>query len=71
MINRTLVTGNFFDVLGARAALGRLIRPSDEAPGAPAVLVISYRTWRREFGGDSAIVGRSLMEPYGGKSNTR
>src|SRR5678816_2341006 len=32
VLNRTLVTGNFFDVLGTRPLLGRLIQPSDEAP---------------------------------------
>jgi putative ABC transport system permease protein len=64
VINRSLVTGNFFDVLGARAALGRLIRPSDEQPGAPPVLVLSHGAWQRNFGGDSTIIGRKLVEPY-------
>ena len=64
VLNRTLITGNFFDVLGARAALGRLIRPTDEKPGAPPVIVISHATWKRHFAGDSGIVGRRLLEPY-------
>src|SRR4029079_12428030 len=42
VLNRTTGTGNFFDVLGARAHLGRLIRPEDEPEGAPPVIVISY-----------------------------
>lgn len=70
-LNRGMVTGNFFDVLGVRPALGRLFRPSDdEAPGAsptdPRVvraLVLSYRAWREKFGGDSFVVGRHLVEP--------
>src|SRR6185503_12092738 len=65
VVNRTLVTGNFFDVLGARAFLGRLLRPTDEAPGAPSVVVLSYGAWQKFFGGDSALVGRRLTEPYG------
>lgn len=65
VLNRTTVTGNFFDVLGARALLGRMLVPSDEVPGAEPVLVLSYGTWRTDFGGDSAIVGRRLLEPYG------
>jgi predicted permease len=65
VINRTTVTGNFFDVLGARPALGRLLTPTDEAVGAAPVLVISYGAWRRYFGGDSSVVGRRLLEPYG------
>lgn len=57
------VTGNFFDVLGARPALGRLLRPEDDARGAAPVLVLSYETWRRAFGGDSAVLGRRLQLP--------
>jgi predicted permease len=64
---RTLVTGNFFDVLGTRPLLGRLVQPSDETPGAELVLVLSYGSWRKYFGGDPNIVGRRLMEPYGRK----
>jgi predicted permease len=67
VLNRTLVTGNFFDVLGTRPLLGRLVQPSDETPGAPLVLVLSYGAWQKHFGGDSAIVGRQLLEPYGRK----
>ena len=67
VVHRTLVTGNFFDVLGARPLHGRLLRSGDEAPGAPPVLVISYRVWQREFGGDPGIVGRRLVSPYGGE----
>ncbi|GJG87464.1 hypothetical protein tb265_26450 [Gemmatimonadetes bacterium T265] len=70
-LNRAMATGNFFDVLGARPALGRLFRPSDdEVPGSspgdshvPRALVLSYRAWREKFGGDSSVVGRHLVEP--------
>jgi len=65
VLNRTTVTGNFFNVLGARALLGRLLVPTDEAPGAEPVVVLSYGTWRTVFGGDPAVVGRRLLEPYG------
>jgi predicted permease len=68
VINRAAVTGNFFDVLGARPYLGRFLRPSDELTGAAPVLVITYGTWRQYFAGDSAIVGRTLIEPYQRKS---
>src|SRR5215211_2479894 len=49
-LNRGMVTGNFFDVLGSRPALGRLFKPSDdEVPGMPLTatraLVLSYRAW--------------------------
>jgi predicted permease len=67
ILNRTLVTGNFFDILGTRPLLGRLIQPNDETPGAELVMVISYGAWQKYFAGDSAVVGRQLMEPYGRK----
>ena len=63
-INRSAVTGNFFDVLGARPAIGRLLRTDDALKGAAPVLVISYKIWQRDFAGDSAVVGRTLVEPY-------
>jgi predicted permease len=56
-----LVTGNYFELLGARPALGRLLRPSDAAArgGAP-VVVLSHTTWRSRYGSDPAIVGQQI-----------
>ena len=68
VLNRTTVTGNFFEVLGTRPLLGRLIQPGDEQPGSELKIVLSYGAWRKHFGGDSGIVGRRLIEPYGRKS---
>lgn len=56
-----LVTGNYFELLGLRPAVGRLIEPSDApAPGGAAVAVLSHSYWRRSFGGDPAAVGRTI-----------
>ncbi|HVJ29268.1 MAG TPA: ABC transporter permease [Gammaproteobacteria bacterium] len=55
-----LVTGNFFGVLGVSAARGRALTPEDDAPGAPAVLVISHRAWSQVFASDPGIVGRTV-----------
>jgi predicted permease len=56
-----LVTGNYFDVLGVRAEQGRVLMPSDaSAPGRDPVVVISDGLWRRDFGADPAIVGRTI-----------
>ena len=55
-----LASGNYFDVLGAHAALGRTFTPADTVPGIATVAVISDGLWRRGFGGDPAIVGRTL-----------
>ena len=67
VINRTLVSGNFFDVLGARPLQGRLLQPNDERPGAAPVLVLSYGIWMKMFGGDPHVVGHRLLEPYTGQ----
>ena len=58
------VSPNYFDVLGARPAVGRLLRPEDGVRGAPRVLVIGYAAWKREFGGDAGVIGRRLVEGY-------
>jgi putative ABC transport system permease protein len=56
-----LVTGNYFQVLGVRAARGRTLLPSDEAgPGRQPVVVISDGLWRRDFAADPEIVGKKL-----------
>jgi len=69
-LGRVVVTGSFFQVLGARAAVGRLLRPEDDAVGAPPVVVLSYQNWQRWFAGDSTIVGRHLYEPYSQQTYT-
>jgi predicted permease len=69
-LNRALVTGNYFDVLGARPAIGRLLRPEDEVAGTGLNMVISYGAWQRHFAGDSTIVGRQLRDAWGPTSFT-
>jgi putative ABC transport system permease protein len=54
------VTDEFFRVLPEPAALGRTLGPADADPGAPAAVVLSWGLWRRRFGGDSAVLGRSI-----------
>jgi predicted permease len=57
-----LVTGNYFDVLGARPAVGRFFTPDEGRIGSPAsVVVISHDLWQRMFAGDSSVVGRPLI----------
>jgi len=55
------VSGNLFDVLGAKPALGRLLVPSDHF--ASHVIVLSYGAWRRHFDGDPSVIGRRLTNP--------
>ncbi|MBZ5592517.1 MAG: ABC transporter permease [Acidobacteriia bacterium] len=53
-------TGNFFSDLGLSPLAGRLLSPEDDRPGAPAVVVLSYRYWERRFGLDPSVVGRTI-----------
>lgn len=56
-----LVDGQYFSTLGVDdPAAGRLLTPQDDAPGAPAVIVISYRVWQLVFGGQPDVVGRTV-----------
>src|SRR5687767_648266 len=53
-----VVSANYFDVLGVQPLHGRTFVGADDAPGAPAVLVLSHKYWERSFGGDPKVVGQ-------------
>jgi predicted permease len=56
-----LVTANYFETLGLRPIMGRFFIPEeDHTPGAHAVVVIGYGTWRQRFGGASDVIGRTM-----------
>jgi predicted permease len=56
-----LVSGNYFDLLGVRAAQGRMFtQEEDRAPGAHPVVVLSYGCWQRRFGGDPNLIGQTI-----------
>jgi len=59
-VSSTLVTGNFFQVLGVQAALGRTLTPGDDEPSAGRPIVLSHRSWIRSFAGDPTVIGRSV-----------
>ena len=55
------VTANLFgDVLGVEPLLGRAFRPEEGRPGAEPVVVLSDALWRRRYGADPGILGRSI-----------
>ena len=65
----SLVSANFFSVMGVRSALGRVFTPDeDEGRGAHPVLVLSDAGWRGLFGSDPHIVGREVR--FDGRSYT-
>jgi putative ABC transport system permease protein len=56
-----LVSGNYFEILSVRPALGRVFSQEDDrAPGAHQVVVLSHAYWTRRFGADPAILNKSL-----------
>ncbi len=55
------VSWQWFDVFWASPYLGRVFRPEEDQPNANHEAVLSYHTWKQRFGGDPAIVGKSLL----------
>ena len=56
-----LVSSNYFDVLGVKAAVGRTFLPEEDvAPGASPVVVISHRLWKNRFGADRSLIGKTI-----------
>ena len=55
-----VVTGNFFQALGVRPALGRVLDVSDDKPGATAAAVVSWRYWKSRFNGDQRVLGSAI-----------
>lgn len=61
------LSGNCFTVLGVGPAIGRLLGPADDLPGAPNVAVLSHEMWQRDFGGNVDAIGRTVRverEPF-------
>ncbi len=55
-----LVTGNFFDLLGVKPALGRTFRPDESAtPGSGPVIVLNHSFWANRLASDPGVIGRS------------
>jgi len=61
------VTASFFPLFGIEPLYGHTFRPQDDTPRAGAVVVLSYALWRRRFGGDPSILGKTMrLESRGG-----
>ena len=54
------VNGTFFDMLGVRPAIGRLLTAEDDQPGTPAVAVADYEFWRSAYNGGPEILGATI-----------
>jgi predicted permease len=53
-------SSSLFQLLGAKPLHGRLLRPDEDTPGRPPVVVLSHGFWTRTFGADPAIVGKAI-----------
>jgi predicted permease len=57
-----LVSGDYFEVLGVRPALGRVLSPADDdVQGAHPVLVLGHAYWTRHFGGDAGVLNQTIL----------
>ena len=60
-VRGAVVSGNYFDVLGVKAFLGRTFVPEeDRTPNSHPVTVIGYGFWQRRFGSDTGVIGRTI-----------
>jgi putative ABC transport system permease protein len=60
-LNGELVSGNYFQVLGVPAQLGRALGPEDDAAGVGSTVVLSDAAWRNRFAADPAIIGKQVI----------
>ncbi len=60
IVSTSWTTGSLFQVAGAEPILGRTFLPEEEKAGQGQVAVISYRLWKRRFGGDPTILGKQV-----------
>lgn len=60
LTHAALVTHTLFHLTGTRPLLGRLFTESDDRPGAPGTVLLAYNFWAKTFGGDPAVLNKSL-----------
>jgi len=59
-IRSGVVDGNYFDVIGLRPVLGRLLNPADDGPNAPGAAVLTYRFWTNSLHSDPSVLGKTI-----------
>src|SRR5688572_16070965 len=61
VVEAGVVDGRYFEVVGLRAQLGRLIEPSDDGENAPGVAVLTHRFWSTSLNSDPSVVGKAIQ----------
>ncbi len=60
-VRANFVSATYFDLLGGEAMIGRTFAADeDDTPGGPAITVLSHRLWKRRFGSDRSLVGKTI-----------
>src|ERR1700760_2732990 len=59
-IRAGVVDGNYFEVMGLRPVLGRLLNAKDDGPNAPGAVVLTYRYWANSLHSDQGVLGKVL-----------
>src|SRR5271156_6706434 len=66
-----VVSGNYFEVVGLRPVLGRLVGPGDDGADAPGVIVLTYRFWSSVYKKDPSVIGKTVrLSSLGDRSAT-
>ncbi len=60
VIKAGVVSGSFFEVMGLRPVLGRLLNPHDDGPDAVGAAVLTHRFWTTSLNGDPSVVGKTI-----------
>ena len=60
LVKAGVVGGSYFEVMGLRPVVGRLLAPSDDGPDAPGAAVLTYRFWTTSLNSDPTVVGRTI-----------
>jgi putative ABC transport system permease protein len=60
VVKAGVVGGSYFEVMGLRPVLGRLLTPADDGPKAAGVFVLTYRFWTTALGSDPSVVGKTV-----------
>jgi predicted permease len=68
VVQAGVVGGSYFEVMGLRPVLGRLLTPADDGPGAASVVVLTHRFWKSAFNSDPTVVGKTIR--LGGGNST-
>ena len=71
VVHGGVVSGNYFDVMGLRPVLGRLVGPQDGGADAPGVIVLTYRFWSTVYKKDPNVIGQTVrLSSLGDRSAT-